>query len=227
MTERKENSSSWRKRTRSTQKASKEMATEDKTSTSLALRRKKPREQWSETSWRNSTTPKLTPNGWETARVIRKWKTWKDKKRSWQSWKKLGENRIWLRRKQPIKERPRTNERSHSGGRHKLEQGKGNGGSLEVRSLRKKKRTTAHTAILEMDKCCQEEVEELWKEVACRMEIEVQNHWGIAGKAMKAFMRRADQSKCSEEKVAEKVLRRRKEIFSEEHKRKQWKQSRQ
>ena len=44
---------------------------------------------------------------------------------------------------------------------------------------------------------------------------------------MKAFMGRGGQPKCSEEKVTEKVLRRRKEIFSEEHKRKQWKHSRQ
>ena len=90
-----------------------------------------------------------------------------------------------------------------------------------------RKKEWQHTAILEMDQCCQEEVEELWKEVACRMEIDVQKHWWIAGKAMKAFMGRGGQPKCSEEKVAEKVLRRRKEIFSEEHKRKQWKQSRQ
>ena len=50
-----------------------------------------------------------------------------------------------------------------------------------------KKKERQHTAILEMDKCCQEEVEELWKEVACRMEIEVQNHWGIAEKGNESF----------------------------------------
>ena len=69
----------------------------------------------------------------------------------------LGKNlHVRWRRKQPITERTRTNERSHSGGRHKLEQGKGMGtgrglwkkrkwtsGSLEVRGLPKKKRKTA------------------------------------------------------------------------------------
>ena len=179
MTERKENSSSWRKRTRSTQK-SKQIKGDiiQNQQSRVAIRRKKNNRTVVRNFVKEFNNAKIDPTWMRNRKGGSQVKTWKDKKRSWQSWKKLGENRIWWRRKQSIKERTRTNQQSHSGGRHKLEQGKGMGtgrglwkkrkwtsGSLEVRGLQQKKKNDSIPQYLRWTNAVRKKLRNYWKKL--------------------------------------------------------------